>query len=134
MKLITRDTDYAVRALCAIARQKEKIISAGFLVKELKVPRPFLRKILQRLQKEGVLYSYKGAGGGFKLNLAPSKIRLVDLISTFQGKNGELELNECIFKKRLCPQRSSCLLRYKICKIEKYVFNKLGTITIASLL
>ena len=55
MKLITRDTDYAIRALCFIARFKKKIVSVSELVKVLKIPRPFLRKILQTLNKKRIL-------------------------------------------------------------------------------
>ena len=63
MRLITRNTDYAVRALSYISRQEEKVISVSELVKKIKVPRPFLRKILQTLNKKGILISYKGQGG-----------------------------------------------------------------------
>ena len=66
MKLITRDTDYAVRALCFIGQRQKRLISASELVANLKIPRPFLRKILQTLNREGILNSYKGKGGGFE--------------------------------------------------------------------
>ena len=59
MKLITRNTDYAIRALCYIAEQKQEVISADRLVKSLEIPRPFLRKILQTLTKAGLLNSSK---------------------------------------------------------------------------
>ena len=64
MKLITRDTDYAIRALCCIAKRKETIISVDKLVKQLRIPRPFSRKILQTLNKRKILRSYKGTSGG----------------------------------------------------------------------
>ena len=131
MKLITRDTDYAIRALCCIAAQKGEIVTAKQLVKRLRMPRPFLRKILQILNKKGLLHSYKGKGGGFKLALAPDKIFLVDLMKVFQGP---LSLNECIFKKRICPDVKICPLKKRIDFIEKYVFSELESITIASLL
>ena len=131
MKLITRDTDYAIRALSCIAAQKGRIVTAKQLVKRLRMPKPFLRKILQILNKKGLLRSYKGKGGGFKLALAPGKIFLVDLMKVFQGP---LKLNECIFKKRICPDVKICPLKKKIDSIEKYVFSDLESITIASLL
>ncbi|PIP20215.1 MAG: Rrf2 family transcriptional regulator [Candidatus Omnitrophica bacterium CG23_combo_of_CG06-09_8_20_14_all_40_11] len=131
MKLITRNTDYAVRALCFIANSKARIVPVGTLVKELKIPRPFLRKILQTLHNKGILKASKGYGGGFSLALPVNKIFLVDLIKIFQGP---LKLNECIFKKKLCPNRNTCPLKRKIDGIEKYVASKLESITIASLL
>ena len=133
MKLITRNTDYAVRVLCYITKNKDKnkVISARDMVRELNMPRPFLRKILQILQKRGILNSFKGQGGGFSLAVLPKDIYLVDLIEIFQGP---IKLNECILKKNICPDRSSCTLKFKIDKIEKNVLSDLKSITIESLL
>jgi len=131
MKLVTRDTDYAVRALCFIAKHNKERISASDLVRELKIPRPFLRKIMQILHKKRVLISYKGQGGGFLLANSPHKIFLADLIEIFQGP---LKINECLFKKKICPNRNSCSLRRKISSIERHVFTDLKYITLASLL
>lgn len=131
MKLITRDTDYAVRSLIFIANKTPDIVSVSELVRKLKIPRPFLRKILQNLGKHKVLNAYKGVGGGFVLAKNPSKIFLLELIKIFQGP---LELNKCLFKKQLCPNRSDCILRKKICTIENQVFRKLKSINLKKLL
>ncbi len=131
MKLITRDTDYALRALRYIATHKERIVSVAELVEKLKIPRPFLRKLLQILNKEGILESSKGQGGGFHLVCSARKISLVDLIGIFQG---DFTLNECSFKKLLCPNTKTCLLRKKLDRIEKYVIKELESITLESLI
>lgn len=131
MKLITRDTDYAVRALCFIAHQKERVVSVNELVKELAIPKPFLRKILQILNKKGILYSHKGAGGGFSLARPADKIFIVELMEVFQG---EFSLNECLFKKKACPQRPGCSLRKRIAAIEDKVRHDLNGLTVQSLL
>lgn len=131
MKLITRDTDYALRALCFIASDKERIISVAELVRELKIPRPFLRKVLQALNRKKILKSHKGKGGGFLLAAPAPKIFLADLMEIFQGP---LRLNECFFKKMACPDRKTCALKKKIDRIEKYVIKELNSINLASLL
>ena len=131
MKLITRDTDYALRAICFIARHNKEIVTADELVRGLKIPRPFLRKILQVLNKKKVLKSQKGQGGGFLLAMPAARLFLVNLMEIFQGP---LNLNECFFKKRVCPNTDTCALRRKITHIEKYVIKELKSITIASLL
>jgi Rrf2 family protein len=131
MKLITRETDYAIRAITYMAKHKGKRISVVELVKNLKVPRPFSRKILQLLDKKGLLKSYKGKGGGFILNAEPKKIFLLDLIRIFQGR---FSLNECFLKKHACPHKKDCRLRKKIDKIQAYVIKELKTINIEYLL
>ncbi len=131
MKLITRDTDYAVRALAYIANSGKKLVTSSELVGELAIPRPFLRKILQTLNRASILKSYKGQGGGFALRMRPQEIRLKELIRIFQGP---VEISQCLFKKKICPNRSSCLLRSKIGNIERKVLKELEGITLASLI
>ncbi|TBR16930.1 Rrf2 family transcriptional regulator [bacterium] len=131
MKIITRDTDYAVRALIYMAQTKKKIISTGELIEKLKIPKPFLRKILQTLNKKGVLISYKGPDGGFSLAKPYGKIYLIDLIEIFQGP---FMINECVFKKKICPNRSTCSLKSKLDYIEAKVVKELKPVTIKSLL
>lgn len=131
MSLITKDTDYAIRALCFIAKNKGEIVSVRGLVSELKIPGPFLRKILQKLNKKGVLKSYKGKGGGFMLADAPRNISVADLIGAFQGP---IKLQEHFFKKGACPNVKRCLLKKKIDEIEKFAVSTLNSIAITALL
>ena len=131
MKLISRNTDYAARAVCYIASQKGNIVSVTDLVRALGIPRPFLRKILQTLNKKALLVSYKGKGGGFQLARSADRIFLLDLIEAFQGP---FRLNECTFKKKVCPNRKKCFLKRKVDSIENYVFSQLGSVTVESIL
>ena len=131
MKLITRNTDYAVRALCYIAEQKQEVVSGDRLIKFLEMPRSFLRKILQTLTKEGLLNSSKGKDGGFSLAVSPEKITLIEIMKIFQGS---IRLSEHKFKKSDCPHINDCLLKKKIDEIEKEVIAKLKAITISSIL
>ena len=131
MKLITRDTDYAVRALREIAQSKEKMVSTLYLEEKLGIPRAFLRKILQLLQKSGILDSAKGNQGGFILARPTQKILLLDIIKVFQGN---VCVSDCVFLKEPCPQKSCCSLRGELKKIENYALERLGAVTLKSLL
>jgi Rrf2 family protein len=129
MKLITRNTDYAIRALCYISKHKT-VVTVEELVEKLGVPRSFMRKILQQLNKEKILESFKGQGGGFKLKVLPEKIYIIEIMRIFQGR---VELNGCFLKKDVCPNKGKCVLRKKLRLIEKNMFKQLKEITIASL-
>ena len=131
MKLITRDTDYAIRALCFIAKSPKELITVNELAADLKIPKPFLRKILQTLNRRKVLKSYKGRAGGFILSFAPKEIFISDIIRIFQGP---VKLNEHIFKKGICPHIKTCVLKKRLDAIERYVIAKLEAITVASLI
>ena len=127
MKLLTRDTDYALRALVFISSRKGRIVSVSELVRCLKIPRPFLRKLLQILTKKKILISVRGSCGGFILKAPDGDIRLPDIMRVFQGA---FSLNECVFKKHICPNHRRCVLREKIISIEQYLLKELNRITL----
>ena len=130
MKLITRNTDYALRAICYIAKQG-KLVTVADLVRMLGVPRPFMRKILQQLSKNKILESYKGQSGGFKLRLPSKRIFVIQIMRIFQGAVG---LNRCFLKKDICPNKGNCILRKKIQVIENNVLSQLKQISVAALI
>ncbi len=130
MKLITKKTDYALRALSFMA-QKNSIVSVNKMATDLMIPKPFLRSILQELEKTKIVKSIKGKGGGFDLAKASEKIFLTELIAIFQGP---IKLHECLIRKSTCPDVKECLLKEKIEKIRKYVVAELESITINSII
>ena len=129
MKLVTKKTDYAMRALIYLA-EKRGTVPVSELVKSLGMPGPFLRSILQELEKRVVVKSFRGKGGGFELALPPEKIFLTELIEIFQGP---IKLNDCMVKDQVCPDVNNCPLRNKIDDIQEYVVSELESITIGSL-
>ncbi len=130
MKLITKDTGYAIQAILFIDEQKEDIVSVSMIAKSLKIPHSFLRKILQKLSKKKILRSYKGKNGGFALNKPLDKIFLFKLIIIFQG---EIELSNCVIQGKTCPWIELCKLRKKLKRIQKAVVSELENVSLASL-
>lgn len=131
MKLITREIDYAVRALKSLAEKGVDRVPVADLVEELGITRPMLRKIMQELAKNGMVMSYKGNNGGFRLSKRPEDIYLIDLVEIFQGK---FSLNECVLNKEICPNRDCCVLKTKIEDIEAKVKKELESINLESLM
>jgi Rrf2 family protein len=95
------------------------------------IPKPFLRGILQELEKKKIVKSFKGKGGGFDLTKASEEIFLTELIAIFQGP---IKLHECLIRKSICPNVRECLLKEKIEKIRKYTIAELESITINSII
>ena len=130
MKIITRDTDYAIRALACVASSNSKMVTVKELSEELDIPGPFLRKIFQALNREGIMRSFKGKSGGFSLSESPEKITIFRLIEIFQGP---FCLNEHLFKGKVCPLIKVCFLKKKLDEIEKSVVKELKAITIGQI-
>ena len=86
MKLVTKNIYYAIRSLLYIAQDRQKVVSVSDLVKKLNMHRAFLRRILQILSKHKILRSIKGKGGGFVLDIHPSKLLVIDIIEIFRGR------------------------------------------------
>lgn len=114
-----------------MAKGGRGVVSVTELVGALRIPGPFLRRILQQLGRRGLVRSCKGKGGGFRLAVPAGKIFLTDIIETFQGP---FNMNECFFKKSVCPNKQRCLLKKRLDLIEKHVASELGEITIGSLI
>jgi Rrf2 family protein len=130
MKLITKETDYALRALLNLARDGGYMSSRTIAGKE-GIPLHFLRRILQSLIKAGVIESKEGASGGVRLKARPADIRLTDIIKIFQGR---IQFSECIFRKKICTNHATCVIRRRLERIESKVADELGNTTIADLL
>jgi DNA-binding IscR family transcriptional regulator len=47
---------------------------------------------------------------------------------------GPFILNECLFKRKACPARTTCSLKRKIGLIEEMVYGELSSINLASML
>jgi Rrf2 family protein len=131
MKLLTKNTDYVVRALIVLAMKKEVFVSAREIAKVQNIPYQFLRQILQKLIKEKFVEAKEGVGGGVHLIKDPAKISVLELIEIFQGN---VELSDCMFRKKICPNRKTCVLRPEIKNIEKMVIEEFKKITISKLL
>lgn len=131
MKVLSKETDYAVRALIFLGMKSDGWTSARVISDEQTIPYHFLRRILQELIRSGLVESREGAGGGVKLATAPELIAVAEVIEIFQGK---VQLSECMFRKQLCSNRANCVLRHEILRIEQMVSQEFSHITIGKLI
>jgi len=130
MKFVTRDTDYALRALIYMAKLNGRMATVEEIAAKGKLPKVFLRRILQKLAGKKMLSSHKGKTGGFGFLLKPADIKVTDVMKIFQG---EIDLTNCLLKGKACPNRGICSLRKKIKTISSVVVKELDKITIKSL-
>ncbi len=131
MKTFTKGSDYAVRILIYLAQNAARgMIASTTVAKELGIPIAFLRRIYSKLIKGGLLEASEGAQGGAKLAREPESISVLDVIELIQGP---IEMSECVYRNKPCPNRKTCGLRCRIKKIEKLVAEEFGKITIAEM-
>lgn len=131
MKLITKNTDYALRALSFLAGKDDKFISSRIISQQEKIPLQFLRRILRKLNEADIIIAREGIDGGVKLKARPEDIYFSEVMRIFQGN---IQLADCMFRKRICYKRSACVLRKKIRQIEERLAGEFNKITIESLM
>lgn len=131
MKLLTKESDYAIRSLLLLAGNQGATLSSKSIAETEKIPLQFLRRILQTLTKAGIIVAREGVNGGVTLARKPDSISLGSIITLFQG---DIQFTECLFRKRLCHNRADCVLRHRIMAIEQKVADEFNTTSIGTLL
>jgi len=112
-------------------KEGDKVVTTGNLAVCLNISRPFLRKILQKMNQVGVLDSYKGKNGGFKMSLSADRIFLIDLINIFQGP---IQLSGCYAKGHECPLVKDCPIRQELETLEQKLVTDLSKISLKMLI
>ena len=83
---ISKKTDYALRALFAIAEPSRKgTISIRELSENVDIPRRFLENIMLEMNKAGWVKSITGRNGGYELARDANSITLGEVIRHFEG-------------------------------------------------
>lgn len=105
---ITRQADYAVRAVLYLARLgPEQKAATSQIAEEQDIPLSFLAKIIAQLSVAGLLQTMRGARGGVTLARPPAEITLLDVVEAIDGP---IMLNECVNDAYICSQED-CPIR-----------------------
>ena len=105
---ITRQADYAIRAVRYLAKQGPNQRSATSTVaQEMKIPPSFLAKIISQLSIAGLLHTSRGARGGVTLARDAKEISLLDVVEAIDGP---ILLNECVGDPADCEFSNDCLV------------------------
>jgi Rrf2 family protein len=105
---ITRQADYAIRAVLYLARLGPNQRAATSTVAQKQhIPPSFLAKIISQLSIAGLLHTSRGARGGVTLARGPNEISLLDVVEAIDGP---ILLNECVGNPGDCNLSDDCPL------------------------
>lgn len=131
MLQLTRDAEYAVRAVVFLASQPEgKVSLISEISESQEVPRSYLSKIMQVLSRAGLVKSKRGAKGGFVLGRPADSITLRQ---TIEAVEGPIFLNVCLVKKGECHRDSFCPVHPVWKEAQKKLMDVLDSKTLADL-
>jgi Rrf2 family protein len=92
--------------------------------------RHHVAKVMQRLVKEGFLFSNRGPSGGFKLSIEPAEITLLQIYEAIEVK---IKVINCPHEKAVCPF-GKCILGTVVSKMTQTFREHLSSNTLADML
>lgn len=119
---ITRQADYAVRAVLHLARSGDTRTATSTIAEEQNIPPSFLAKIISQLSIAGLLHTSRGARGGVTLARLPGEITLLEVIEAIDGP---IQLNECVGDTSNCSFDKECPLRPVWCEAQEELVGRL---------
>ena len=107
---LSRKADYALRAVKHLSTlPKGKLGSINSVAAAEAIPREFLAKILKDLTRGGILVSFQGVTGGYRLANAPKDVSFLNVIETIEGP---IHINLCTEGGNCpCDVADTCLMR-----------------------
>lgn len=122
--LITRECDYAVRVIRALAGAER--LSVGEICEKEEITAPFAYKILKKLQKAKLVRGFRGVHGGYSMNADIADITLYDVYTAIDP---ELVIIECMDEHYQCVRddsdRTPCLVHKELSEIQQELWRLL---------
>ena len=129
MLRISKLTDYAILVMVELARDGE-VLSAHALAERIGVEVPTASKVLKLLAGSGLLESFRGANGGYRVTRRAGDISVAEVIAAIEGPIG---MTECSAEEGLCSQEDSCGLRGNWQRISFAVAQALQGVSLAEM-
>ena|SRR5208283_1884922 len=103
--VFSQTVEYALRAVVHLADQAPSPRTTDQIAEATRVPRPYLSKILQSLNRGNIVHSQRGLGGGITLVKEPSEVTLLEVINAVEPirRIKECPLGLKTHGIRLCP-------------------------------
>ncbi|MEO3776558.1 Rrf2 family transcriptional regulator [Micromonospora sp. B11E3] len=127
MKL-NRATDMALRiAMLTAANQRRMTVDE--LADQLALPRNHVAKVVQRLQRLGVLVTIRGRAGGVAFAEGGHDVTVGRVVRTFEGEDEVVSCDETA-----CPLRAACRLRGELRRARDAFLAVLDGVTLGGLI
>ena len=131
--LITRECDYAVRVIRAMAGEKR--LSVHEICEKEDITVPFAYKILKKLQKAKIVKGFRGVNGGYTMNRKMGEITLYDV---YHAIDPDMFIIECLDPNHVCSRNGadgiSCRVHHELCGIQLEIEKMLKAKTLEDLM
>ncbi|MCK9488351.1 MAG: SUF system Fe-S cluster assembly regulator [Xanthomonadales bacterium] len=131
MLKVSKLSDYATVLMVRLAAEPQRVQSAAELAEAARLEPPTVAKVLKLLATAGLVDSFRGAAGGYRLALPVAQISIVQIIEAIEGPIG---MTECSRREGQCSHESHCDVRAPWQRISGAVVQSLSQIRLADML
>jgi Rrf2 family protein len=127
--MLTNSAKYGIRAVIflAIYANESNKLGSKEVAKMIKVPAPFLAKILQLLAKKNVISSTKGPNGGFYLTKKDLNNTMLGVVECIDGLDF---LSDCFLGLERCGDQNPCAVHHTVSVFKQAMRAEMGQKTI----
>ncbi|HNV84119.1 MAG TPA: SUF system Fe-S cluster assembly regulator [Arenimonas sp.] len=130
MLRVTKLTDYATVVLSTLADAPERVHNATELAERAHLELPTVSKLLKTLTQAGLVQSFRGSAGGYRLARPASQISLIHIVEAIEGPLG---MTECSGEHSSCEHETHCGVRSKWLRINDVVADALRGVSLAEM-
>ncbi|KAA3630200.1 MAG: SUF system Fe-S cluster assembly regulator [Proteobacteria bacterium] len=130
MLRMSKLTDYGIVVMSHLATESGRPHTAAELALETQVNQPTVSKILKLLTREGLLDSYRGAKGGYRLARGADAISMAEIIDALEGP---IAITECSSEQGACDQEPHCSVSSHWQWINRTIHKALDDVSLAEM-
>jgi Rrf2 family protein len=135
--MLSKKTRYAIKALVVLGKNfGQAPMQISKIASEEHIPKKFLEQILLDLRNAGLLYSKKGAGGGYGLVKDPNEIFVVQVLRLTGGPVALLPCVSLNFYQKCdeCSNEATCGVRDVFLEVRNATLKILSETSIADII
>ncbi|KSV60631.1 RrF2 family transcriptional regulator [Acetivibrio ethanolgignens] len=121
--LFTRECDYAIRVMRTLSTGE--CMSVSMISEIERLPYAMTYKITRKLERAGLLKSYRGSKGGYALKRNSAEITLYDICVVIMP---DILVFECMKEGHSCPkntEKKPCKIHCEMARLQKILIEEL---------
>jgi len=130
MLRVTKLTDYATVVMTCLSGPDQGLRTAHELAERSRLELPTVSKLLKQLARAGLVDSFRGVRGGYRLSREPSQISVAEIVAAIEGPFG---MTECSLHQGQCGYESHCGVRSNWRKISLAIETALKNVSLADM-
>lgn len=132
MLRVSKLTDYATVVMTVLAamsdsQRRDSVVSAQDLAARAHLELPTVSKLLKQLAHAGLVDSFRGVNGGYRLARAPREISIAEIVIAMEGPIG---MTQCSAQAGLCEHETHCGVRVNWRRINQAIAGALESVTL----